>query len=139
MRDDLAAAYRATHYWISAPAGELSVRVGQRSDQLAALLQSLGAGEAALLTAFNPRSEIQSGELNRVAQDRLLAELGASGYRLLPARNVDPSGQWPVEESLLVLGMDLAAARDCAVRYGQVAFLWTDAAATPQLIQAMAG
>jgi hypothetical protein len=65
----------------------------------------------------------------------LLAELGAGGYRLLPGRNEDPCGQWPVEESVLVLGMDLAAARDCAARYGQVAFLWTDAAATPQLIQ----
>jgi hypothetical protein len=135
MRDELEAAYRAASYRVAGPAGEFMLKVDQHSEPLANLLRGAGVGQAALLTAFNPQSEVQTAEWNRAAQARLRAELAAGGYQLVAACNGDPAGQWPVEESVLALGMDLAAARECAARYQQVAFLWMDAGGIPRLIE----
>lgn len=136
MHHGLEAAYRAALYRIAAPAGEIRLRVGQYSQELADLLREAGVEEAALLTAFNPGSQAQLSCWNHASQQRLIAELTGGGYRLLHGCNSDPAGQWP-EQSALVLGMPLPAARACAARYQQLAFLWMQAgAATPRLIPA---
>lgn len=135
----LKTAYRAALYRVLAPAGELLLKVDQPSPGLADLLREAGADQAALLTAFNPHSQIQTAGWNRTAQARLLAQLAAEGYRPLPACNGDPAGRWPVEHSVLVPGMDLPAARRIAARYQQVAFLWIDARGTPRLVETRAG
>jgi hypothetical protein len=70
-------------------------------------------------------------------------ELTAGGYPCLAARNVPDddttAGKTWVETSVLVLDMTLGLAREFATRYGQVAFVWIDRQATPQLVTTAAG
>lgn len=133
MDNELEAAFRSAHYRVATPAGELLLRVDERNEHLAALLREAGATQAALLTAFNPLGKRRGEQENRATQAVLVAGLAAAGHRLLQGRNADARGDW-AEDSVLVLGIDRAAARDCAACFGQAAFLWIDAAATPRLV-----
>ena len=114
------------------------LKVDEPNTALTDLLRSLNAAGAAVITAFNPHGRRQDDALNRAAQKQLLSDLRSAGYALLPGRNEDPAGVWPVEESFLVLGIGLPAARMLAARYGQLAFLWSAANATPRLVETAA-
>jgi hypothetical protein len=141
-QDQLAEAYRSTTYRVWAPEGQLQLRVAQQDAGLAKLLREARVDGAALLTAWNPGSRQRSKEENRAAQEQLLAELAAAGHACLLARNEPdsaPTGENWTEESVLALDLQLPAARALASRYGQLAFLWMDAGATPQLVFTAAG
>lgn len=135
LPDGLLAAYRATCYRVWAPGRELQLRIDQPDEGLAKLLREAWVDGAALLTAWNPRSQRQSQQDNRALQKQLLRELEAAGRPCLVARNEAAGGDeaWN-EESVLALDISLPAARDLAARYGQLAFLWIDRQATPRLI-----
>lgn len=141
-RRALIEAYLRTTYRVQAPGAALPLRVGKEDARLALLLRESRTGCAALLTAWNPGSERRGKEWNESAQQRLLEELSQAGHRWLHGRNEPDIAQdgadW-TEESVLALDLELPAARALASRYGQVAFLWIDARATPQLIITAAG
>ncbi len=138
----LAEAYLRTTYRVWAPGRELHLRVGKQDAGLAKVLREAWVQGAALLTAWNPGSRPCAREVNHSAQQRLLAELALDGHPCLRARNEpDAAGageDW-MEDSVLALGLTLETARALALRYGQVAFLWIDERATPQLVIAAAG
>jgi hypothetical protein len=139
MDDKLRAAFRATLYRFDSPGGELLLRVDAPNAALARFLSDNHADSMAVLTAFNPQAQQQDIAANCASQDLLRRDLAAVGYSLVTGRHEDPAGRWPVEESFLVLGINLQAARSFAARYGQLAFLWTDAsAATPRLVETIA-
>ena len=75
------------------------------------------------MTAWNPRTEPTAPEVNRAAQARLEAELQAAGHRFLRGEGVDPTGSWPGEPSVLVLGISGADAQRLARAYGQNAIV----------------
>jgi hypothetical protein len=136
MNNAQRAAFRATRYHFDSPDGELLLQVDVAHAGLAALLRRHGAGCAAVVTAFNPQAIRQDDARNLAAQTSLHGDLTAAGVTFLAGRNEDPSGQWPSEPSCLMIGMPLAEARALAARYGQLAFLWTDAtSAAPRLIE----
>jgi hypothetical protein len=138
MRRELESAFRRARYRVFAPAGELLLRIDQPDEGLAALLRMSGAGEAALLTAFNPHGRRQAPFRNRQSQRQLARALMQQGRMVLPARNEDPRGRWPVEPSLLVTGMSSQDARQLAARFHQAAFLLVEAGGTPRLIETAA-
>lgn len=134
----LLAAYRATTYSVAAPGRTLFLRVDQFDAQLAKLLREAGVEQAALLTAWNPRSKAQAHHLNEASQAALVHELAAAGYPCLTGRNVptdsaSTAAQW-TEASVLAMGLPLTPARELAARYGQLAFVWIDHEATPRLL-----
>jgi hypothetical protein len=88
-----------------------------------------------VLTAFNPGSVLQDASSNLHAQSGLASELRALGLDCLPGRHEDPDCRWPAEAGLLALGLDRDAANTIAARYGQLAFLWSDASAIPRLVE----
>lgn len=137
--DALIEAYRATCYRIDAPQGELKLRIDQHDAGLAQLLRDAGVATAAVLTAFNPGSELREATANAAAQARLHRELTQAGYRLLAAVNepMDEAARakWS-EPSLLVQGITQDAALAFARRHRQQAFVWIDDAATPRLMLA---
>jgi hypothetical protein len=138
MDEALHAAFRGTRYCFESPEGALALKVDTRDDALRALLRNQHADSAAVLTAFNPQGKRRDHSVNLAAQAQLRRDLRAAGFMLLPGRNEDPAREW-VEESLLVIGIDIAAARSQAARHDQLAFLWIDAAsATPRLIETAA-
>ncbi len=138
MRRELEAAFRRARYRVFAPEEELLLRIDQRDVRLAHLLGTNGVAEAALLTAFNPHGRRQSPFRNRRSQQFLLRALMQRGCIVLAARNEDPRGRWPVEPSLLALGMPEKTARRLAARFHQVAFLMVDSVGTPRLIETAA-
>lgn len=121
------AAYRATHYVVDAPDGEVVLHVGAANDALAALMRVVHAPTAAVLTAYNPWSVATPAHANDAAQRELEAALAAHGIAMLPASGRDPSGAWPPEASVLAFGLTRDAAHALARRFAQNAFVWVAA------------
>lgn len=134
LTQELLDAYRATHYRVEHPAGAFTLRISQQSPELVNLMQASGQVCAAFITAWNPYSQPRSPEENATAQQRLLAELSDMGYVSIPGTGLDPFGQWPGEESLLVLGLPKADAIRLGRKYSQNAVVWAGEDAIPQLL-----
>ena len=111
-----------------------TLRIGERSEALAALYECRGCDCAALLTACNPRGELHDDAANRAAQAALQRDLAARGYACIPGLGEDPGGQWRGEDSVLAPAMGLAEAMLIADSCGQNALVWAGPDARPQLI-----
>jgi hypothetical protein len=126
-------AYLATEYrfW-----GEWSItlRIGERNTRLSAIYRGQAVGSAAVITAWNPLSEIRSNHENCLAQDRLIAELDRRSLIHKAGQGADPSGIWPAEDSRLVLGIDLTAAMQLGRQFDQNGIVWVKSDAVPTLI-----
>lgn len=116
---ELERAYRNTTYIVDVPDGAMAIRIGERCPRLDALLAKHGTSCWALVTAWNPRSEQLSNKNNELRNKSLCAELRQRGYAALKGRGQADAGDWPPEESLLVLGMVAADAVALGARYGQ--------------------
>lgn len=119
----LEAAYRATRYRFAAAGATIVLEVGSRAPALDRLLAAAGARRWAWLTAVNPGARRLGAEQNAARLAELDAELARRARVVLRGVAVDPAGEWPDEESRLVVGLELGAARALARRFGQVAFL----------------
>jgi 2-alkyl-3-oxoalkanoate reductase len=123
---ELEAAYRASVYVVRDGGAAIETRIDQPSPALAAALARHGVDRAALITACNPDSRPLSDTENRARQRALKAELAGAEMEFLPAIGRAADGSWK-EPSLLVLGIDRAAALACARRWGQRAIVTYDA------------
>lgn len=117
-------AYRCAVYSVQIPPGEFDLRINQVSKELQAIMKHHQADTAAYLTAFNPYSSTVTTEQNIDAQCALEAELKELGLSTYGGAGKDPSGHWPAEKSVLVLGIPLAEADRMATRYRQNGFVW---------------
>jgi hypothetical protein len=135
LTDALRTAYLAALYRFGPlpDTGPIELRVGQRNEALQAWLQGGKHHCATVLTAFNPGSERCSDERNAAAQHQLRDEAASRALCFIEGRNLDPAGHWPPEDSLLIAGLSLVDSHDMAHRFGQLAFLWSDTSAVPQL------
>ena len=131
---DLERAYRRALYRLELPDGPLDLSIGTHSEQVAALLKDRGVRTAAYLTACNPGSREVDPATNQAAQAALLEAAARLGHTTLPGIAIDPDGTWPDEESVLVLGIDAAAATVLARRFGQHALVWINTSGTPELV-----
>lgn len=125
-------AYRETHYRVGGKE-PFVLQVGVPSPQLAALHAQHGVQSSSFVTACNPFSEPVSDELNAAHMASLTLEVLLARLHHLPGEGVHPSGTWPAEPSLLVLGTDLDAARALGARYRQNAIVFCGADAIPRL------
>jgi hypothetical protein len=132
--DELIVAYRATHYRVCLPEGDITLRVDAYCEPLAKLHTLHGAGSSAFITAWNPYSRRASQQENIIALQALLFELNALGLRWINGEGEAPSGEWPAEPSLLILGVDHQSAQDIAMQFRQNAFLFCAADAIPRLV-----
>jgi hypothetical protein len=129
-------AYRETDYRVG---GEqpFTLRIGQESPELAALLARHRQRHAAYVTACNPYSCTLSSAENARRHAELGAELTRRGLLHIEGIGQHPTGVWPGEPSYLVLGLDYEAARALGNRLQQNAFVWCDEPAVhtvPELI-----
>ena len=113
---------------------EFTLSVGQRSAELHALYVELGLTCAGYLTAWNPFSKEASELENENAQRQLLRQLSLEGFPALNALGIDPSGDWPGEESVFVPGLSLDRAKLLGSEFGQNAIVWAGPDAVPQLV-----
>lgn len=126
-------AYEATDFRVLEPQ-EFTLRVGQRSAELQSLYDDLGVTCAGYLTAWNPFSKEASDFENQNAQRQLLRKLSLEGFPALNALGLDPSGDWPGEESVFVPGISLDRAKVLGSEFGQNAIVWAGPDAVPQLV-----
>jgi hypothetical protein len=137
------------------------LRVDVASSELLALYGRHGVSQAAYLTACNPHSTMLSDADNRARMDELAQTLRAlarqgparsktrsilrspahayvrsnpRSYMCLHGRGTDPSGAWPGEASVLVLGMSEEQARELGTRFAQNALLHAGADGVPRLV-----
>lgn len=133
-RQELISAYMATRFEAETPIGMIVLRIGETNAALADLLERAAVDCAAYLTAWNPGSVPQSAARNANAQRRLLREIESRACPYYGGYGRDPTGVWPPEHSLLVLGLSLEETCELGRRFGQAAIVVVDAAATPRLV-----
>ncbi len=110
------------------------LRVGVVSEELKAVYAELAVSSAGFLTAWNPFSQDTTRPENDAAQAALVDAVVTRGYAAWPGIGLDPSGQWPGEESVFVPVLDLETARELGAAFSQNAVIWAGADAAPQLI-----
>jgi hypothetical protein len=120
MPTALDVAYRAAHYRVFAQM-PFTLRVGEPSAELDALLDSHAATTWAFATACNPGSQPLSAEENAERMSQLHAVL--TDCARYPGEGGDPAGEWPGEPSVLVVGISREEAVRVAVAFGQNAIL----------------
>lgn len=119
--EPLEAAFRATVYRIEAGSICFELRIGQVNPSYDEFLANQGVSQWAVITACNPGARKRSAKENAEAQKALVGKLDGLGWLHLPARNLADDALWPVEESVLVLGVSRHEARLMAIEFGQVA------------------
>ena len=113
-------AYEATDYRV----GDcFTIRCGERSPPLEALLTESGHDTWAFITAWNPGSIALDTAENRRRMTGLAGRIALLGLPMLEGEGVGTGGDWPPEPSLLVLGIDPPAALALGREFGQVAIV----------------
>lgn len=125
-------AYRSAHYQVQGHDWQL--HLGQPQPALRALYQRHAVQCATYLTACNPHSTLLSAADNALRMQQLRGQLQRAGWAWLDGQSTDPTGQWPAEDSVLVLGMGLSTARAWGQQWAQNAVLYCDGDAVPQLV-----
>jgi len=132
--NSLRQAFEETHYIVHHHP-PFTLRIGQHSPGLDTLLNDAGHDCAAFITAWNPMCQALSQEENRSRQQSLLDEINGRGLIVLPGIGQHPNNGWSGEESVLVLGLQLEAARAIATTYEQLAFVWAKKGYSVELIE----
>ena len=122
----LVRAYREAIYIVNEGDQAISLRVGLVSHDLAKLMHSHNVQTAAVLTAYNPYSEMRSLEENESSQAELLNAISMQSKACINAIGTDAKGEWDPEPSILALGISLQDAEILADQYGQNAFIWVN-------------
>jgi hypothetical protein len=126
-------AYLQTHYRVHCEA-PFVLLIGQVSPELLSLYKRHHVDCAAFLTACNPFSREVSEIDNRERQKALATELARRSLTFLEGLGQHPSNNWPGEESFLILGLELEAAKTLGGRFEQNALVWCGSDGVPQLI-----
>lgn len=126
-------AYLEREYRVHGEPG-FTLRVGQASAYLLSAHKRQRADSSAFLTASNPISEWANAADNATRQAALAEELSRRSLVFLPGVGKHPSNGWPGEDSFLVFGLTLEAAKVLSTRFEQNGFVWSGADAVPQLI-----
>ncbi len=124
FRERLRAAYEATDYLFSAgPRGPFVIRCGATSAEVDALLAATGHDHWAYVTACNPRSERLSAAANAERMARLGTLVRDRGLPHFAGAGIASGGDWPPEQSLLILGITTAEAAELGRSFEQFAIV----------------
>jgi hypothetical protein len=126
-------AYLETDYRVHGEPG-FTLRVGRASAELLAAHKRRRTDCSAFLTACNPFSQPLDAAANAARQAALAKELSSRSLAFLPGVGQHPSNGWPGEDSFLVFGLTLEAAKALGTRLEQNGIVWSGADAVPQLI-----
>jgi|SRR5215470_2905191 len=121
MTDDyeLFNAYRQTDFCADTPLGRIVIQIGHTNSTLDALLRETGHAMWAYITAFNPASVRVNAAENEAQQQDLEEAVRQLGHPIYPGEGIGRDTAWPPERSILVLGIERAAAIRLGRRFGQ--------------------
>jgi len=129
-------AYLQTLYRILVDGAPIDRRIGQADAEAdERLRREAGCRRCwALVTAWNRGSLPCDEGLNRQRQAQLLQQLAQLGQPHLPALHRSPAGDWPEEESCLLIDPPPGRAAALGQAYGQVAVVTATLGEAPQLV-----
>lgn len=104
------------------------------NEVLGEIFNMTGCLTTAFVTAHNPFGRRLSDEENAARHLLLVAELDRMGFRSMGGRGSDPTGNWPSEESLLIIGLSREAAIRLGNQFDQDAILFSDDDFVPRLV-----
>ncbi len=130
----LIASYRNTHYQMGTGTDAILLQIDQYSAALAKFLVASQQSGTAIISAYNPGSQLQSNEDNLAAHQSLKHCLNHHSYPMIESLNIDPADIWPAEKSFFVSGLDLDTARSLGRQFNQNAIVWIGGDAIPRLI-----
>jgi hypothetical protein len=104
---DLVQAYEATRFVVFDGDTEIVLRIGERSDAIAALHRRCGVATSSIITAWNPRSRQLPADENAARQRRLAGRIAWLDLPSLRAEGRDPADAWTPEQSLWIAGAGL--------------------------------
>jgi hypothetical protein len=133
-RKELEDVYRSTNYVVRKSESEIVIRIGELCPALDQLLEENAAASWAFLTAWNPYSQQLADEENATRQILLLEELRSRGTTFFPGAGIDANGEWPPEESVLTIGIELDEATALAKRFEQNAIVFGWLGEPPRLV-----
>ncbi|MEO8195683.1 MAG: DUF3293 domain-containing protein [Thermoanaerobaculia bacterium] len=133
-QEELLAAYARAVYRVDAAPEPIFLRVGEASPELERWLAARGARRFAFLSAANPGSVALADDENRRRHQRLLARLQGCGLPAIAGESYEAAGLGWREASLLVVGLERAAAIALARELGQVALLVGEAGGPVELV-----
>ena len=134
ISDALLAHYKAAHYQVFVPGDVLVFHIDAYSAALLEQYAHFGVTSSAFLSAYNPRSRLTADAVNAANQASLVAEVEKLGLPWIAGAAIDPVGQWPVEPSLLVLGISCAKAMNLVRKFEQNACVFIGASGIPELL-----
>lgn len=126
-------AYARTTYQARTP-GVVALRLGEPCPVLDALLTGKKATSWAFLTAANPGSQPLAPAENERRCAALEQEVRVLGLDAFPGEGVPDVPGWAPERSLLILGLDCAAAIRLGQRWGQLAVVVGHCGAVADLV-----
>jgi hypothetical protein len=133
MDDELIQAYKETHYTVK-DAVSFVLHIGVVSEALLVCHKRHRVDCSAFITAWNHFSQQLTAQENEERQRALIAEIKGRSLSFLPGVGQHPSNNWPGEQSVLVLGLLLEAAKTLGRRFEQNAVLWTGRDGVPELL-----
>ena len=131
---ELVQAFSETNYIVH-DQPPFTMNIGKPCLELKKLMENRNALRAAYITAWNPFARKLSDRENEARQQELKATLKKRGLEFIDGIGQHSSNGWPGEPSVLILGLDLEAAKALAGHYEQLAFVWASGDAMPKLIQ----
>ena len=134
IHPDKVRAFLATDYRLGHTDQDTVLTIGKHSELLAELFADSGAICGAILTAFNPRSTIQSDAANAQGHAELAAKLRELGHQAIEGSGSEEGTEWPTEKSFFALGLALKPAKAIGTHFDQDAIVWVGPDAVPQLI-----
>lgn len=134
ISENLIASYLCTNYQIGTGSDSISLRINQYSEPLAKFLTASKQACAAIISAYNPFSQLLSNEKNLASHRLLMNFLSSHSYPMIESLSTDSAEIWPAEKSFFVLGLDLNASKSLGQQFNQNAIVWIGSNAIPRLI-----
>lgn len=130
----LIANYTRADYRIGTAADRITLKIDQYSEPLAQFLATLNQSCAAIISAYNPYSQLLSDEENVAAHESLGHFLACHAYQGIESVHTDPAGVWPAEKSFFIPGIDMHSAQSLGQQFSQNAIVWIERDAIPRLV-----
>ncbi len=133
----LRAAYeRAVYVVFGSPPVEF--RIGEPNEVLDALLQMCRSDRAAFVSSANTRGVVTPENERRLADFLLRSQVrdlqDTGSYRIYQGEGRDPEGKWNAEPSVLIVGIERAAAEALGRRLEQNAIVVIEKGKAPELV-----
>ena len=124
--------YLETTYSVFIAESKFDIRIGE---PVPAKINTLLDKEktAAIITAWNPRSEPHSLQENKRRNRNLRISVSKKNHKVFAALGQGNDTSWPAEESFLILGVTKEDAGKLAVDYEQNAFVFLEHGKTASL------